>query len=616
MASAWLIPALSAAAFLVIATVGRRLPRGVALLAPAAALAGFVLFWLVLPDLLRNGPGSYSIGWLEAGGARLTWGMTIDPLSFVMVGLVTLAALGIQIYSWSYMTGEDRFTWYFAIHALFAASMLTLVLADNFLLLYIAWELVGVCSYFLIGFWYERRSAAEAAKKAFVTTRIGDVGLLIGVILLFTQTGTFEMTAVFEQARAGALSEGVITAAALLIFAGAAGKSAQFPLHVWLPDAMEGPTPVSALIHAATMVVAGVYLVARAFPLFELSEPTMLLVASVGTVTALMAGTVALVMTDLKRVLAYSTLTDLGFMMLALGAGSVTAGMFHLLVHGFSKAVLFLGAGSVSHGTDRTDIREMGGLRRRMPVTAVVFGIGALSLGGVPPLGGFFSKDEVLTAVWDGRGGVFLALGLLVAFLKALYMARVLLLVFFGRLKPHNEGAHESPFLMLAPMVAFAVLAGALGLLALGYTDDYRGFGTFVHSGHPEAFHLNVGIALASVALAALGFVIAWLAYVRGSLSTERIIGRFAAVHRLWSRKYYVDELYQGIIDRAVLTTGDLVARFDRVVVNDGAVNGSGGAVVESGRWLRHLQTGKLYAYALAMVAGFLAIGLAWWLSQ
>ena len=613
MAWAWLIPSMGAIAFLFIATVGRRLPKGVALLAILAAASGFALFWPVLLDLVRSGPAGFSIGWLEAGGARFTWGMTIDSLSLVMVGLVTLAALGIQIYSWSYMAGESRFTWYFAVHSLFAASMLTLVLADNFLLFYFAWELVGVCSYLLIGFFYERRSAAEAAKKAFITTRIGDVGLLIAILLLFAQTGTFQMSEVFEQAAAGGMSQGVITTASVLLFIGAMGKSAQFPLHVWLPDAMEGPAPVSALIHAATMVVAGVYLVARSFPLFELSEPAMLLVASIGVFTSLMAGTMALVMTDMKRVLAYSTITDLGFMMLALGSGSVTAGMFHLEIHAFSKAALFLGAGSVTHGTDQTDIREMGGLWRKMPWTAVVFGIGALGLGGIPPFGGFFSKDEVLAAVWDGRGGLFLGLGLLVAFLKALYMARLLFSVFLGRLKPHNEHAHESPFLMLAPMALFAFLALTLGFLALSYTDDYRGFGWFVYSHEPEAFHLNIGVAVGSVALAAVGFALAWLAYVRGSLSTERLVGRLGWLHRLWTRKYYMDEAYQWAIDRVVLAAGEMVAVFDRVVINDGAVSGTGGAVAQTGQRLRHLQTGRLSGYALAMVLGFLAIGAAWW---
>jgi NADH-quinone oxidoreductase subunit L len=616
MALAWVIPALGVGAFIVIVTLGRGPGRGLAVVATGAALAGFALFWPVLIDMLRSGEAGYSIGWLEAGGARFTWGMTIDPLAMVMVGLVTLAALGIQVYSWSYMAGEPRFAWYFAVHALFASAMLTLVLADNFLLFYFAWELVGLCSYLLIGFWYERRSAAEAAKKAFITTRIGDVGLLIAILLLFAQTGTFQMSEIFEQAHAGGMSQGVVTASAVLLFIGAMGKSAQFPLHVWLPDAMEGPAPVSALIHAATMVVAGVYLVARSFPLFELSDPAMLLVASVGVITSLMAGTMALVMTDLKRVLAYSTITDLGFMMLALGAGGVTAAMLHLVVHGFSKAALFLGAGSVTHGTDQTDIREMGGLWRKMPWTTAVFGIGALGLGGVPPLGGFFSKDEVLSAVWDGRGGLFLALGLLVAFIKALYMARVFFAVFLGRLKPQNEHAHESSFPMVAPMVVFAFLALTLGLLALNYTDAYQGFGTFVFAGEPEPFHLNVWIALTSVGLAAIGFALAWAAYVRGSLSTERLAARFGWLHRLWTRKYYMDEAYQWAIDRVVLAAGEAVALFDRAVVNDVGVNGAGGAAVQAGRRLRYLQTGRLYGYALAMVLGFLAIGAAWWLTR
>ena len=413
---------------------------------------------------------------------------------------MTAAALGIQVYSWSYMAHEPRFTWFFAVHSLFAAAMLALVMADNLLLLYIAWELVGICSYLLIGFFYDRRSAAEAAKKAFITTRIGDVGLLIGILLLFAQTGTFELSGpdgIFAALANGDLSDTVVTGAALLILMGAIGKSAQFPFHVWLPDAMEGPTPVSALVHSATMVVAGVYLVARLFPFFVASESAALLVTSLGAVTALGAGAMALVMTDIKRVLAYSTLTDLGFMMLALGAGSLTAGMFHLLIHGFSKAILFLGAGSISHGSGQTDIRQMGGLRRRMPLTALAFGIGALSLGGIPPFGGFFSKDEVFLAVFHGQlGWFFLGVALTVGFMKALYMGRVFFAAFLGPLKPENEHAHESGAAMLTPMLAFATFALLGGFLALGWTDGYQGFGYFVFAGdHQEAFHINWLIA-------------------------------------------------------------------------------------------------------------------------
>ena len=621
---AWLIPSLPAIAFAFMATLGRRLPTWTAIAATGSMGVSFVLFFFVFGDWFgeKSFTGQYafpfSIDWLRAGDAVLKWGMLIDPVSLTMIGLVTAAALGIQVYSWSYMAHEPRFTWFFAVHSLFAAAMLTLVMADNLLLLYIAWELVGICSYLLIGFFYDRRSAAEAAKKAFITTRIGDVGLLIGILLLFAQTGTFELSEIFAALANGDLSDAVVTGAAILMFMGAIGKSAQFPLHVWLPDAMEGPTPVSALVHSATMVVAGVYLVARLFPFFVASESAALLVTSLGAVTALGAAAMALVMTDMKRVLAYSTLTDLGFMMLALGAGSLTAGMFHLLIHGFSKAILFLGAGSITHGSGQTDIRQMGGLWRRMPWTALAFGIGALSLGGIPPFGGFFSKDEVFLAVFHGHfGWFFLGVALTVGFMKALYMGRVFFAAFLGRLKPENEHAHESGPTMLAPMLAFAMFALLGGFLALGWTDGYQGFGYFVFAGdHQEAFHLNWWIASMSVLLAVAGFAIAWMAYVTGSLKTEPIIASVRPLHTLVVNKFYVDEVYQWTIDRVVLTAGNAVAFVDRRLVNDIGVNGPGIVTEQSGKLLRLAQTGKVYNYALGMVLGFLALAAAWWLAQ
>ncbi|MCY4625206.1 MAG: NADH-quinone oxidoreductase subunit L [Chloroflexi bacterium] len=621
---AWLIPSLPAIAFALMVALRRWLPNWGAILATGSMAVSFALFFFVFADWFgqKSFPGDYtfmySIDWLRAGDAVLTWGMWIDPITLTMLGLVTAAALGIQVYSWGYMAHEPRFTWFFAVHSLFAASMLALVMADNLLLLYIAWELVGICSYLLIGFFYDRRSAAEAAKKAFITTRVGDVGLLIGILLLFVETGTFELSAIFAALANGELSEGVVTGAALLMLMGAIGKSAQFPFHVWLPDAMEGPTPVSALVHSATMVVAGVFLVARVFPFFEASDTASLVLLCLGAVTALGAAAMALVMTDIKRVLAYSTLTDLAFMMLALGAGSVTAGMFHLLLHGFAKATLFLGAGSISHGSEQTDIRQMGGLRRRMPLTALAFGVAALSLGGIPPFGGFFSKDEVTLAAFHGQfGWVFLIVALTVGFMKALYMGRVFFSAFLGKLKPENEHAHESGPSMLAPMLVFTTLGALGGLLAFGWTDGYGGFGYFVFAGdHQEAFHLNVGIAVASAVLALAGFGIAWLAYVTGSLSTEGIIARVRPVHTAVANKFYVDEVYQWTIDTVVLTLGNAIAWVDRALVNDVGVNGPGVVTERSGRVLRLVQTGKLYSYALGMVLGFLALAVAWWVAQ
>jgi NADH-quinone oxidoreductase subunit L len=339
----------------------------------------------------------------------------------------------------------------------------------------------------------------------------------------------------------------------------------------------------------------------------------MILVASIALLTALMAATMSLVITDLKRILAYSTITDLAFMMLALGAGGLTAGMFHLLTHGFSKALLFLAAGSVAHGSGKTDIGDMGGLARRMPVTAVLFAIGALSLGGMPPLSGFFSKDEVLASVLVGHIPLFFIGALVVSALKALYMGRALFAVFFGPLKHENEHAHESPRVMLLPMMVLGFLALTSGFLALSYTQGYQGFGTFLYAEHPEAFHFNWWLAGLSLVIAVAGFYVTWVIYARRTFSTQGIIAGLARVHRLLVNKYYMDHIYQWCIDRAVLVFCGFVALFDRVVVNDGGVNGTGESVVRSGWRLRYLESGKVYNYALGMVLGLVALALILW---
>ena len=618
---AWLAPALSFAAFGLIVLVGRYLPGKGSFLAILAIAGGFGVFWYVLGNFLDRGVDTYnfSVTWFELGDTSAHWGLLIDPIAVVMLGVVSLVALLIQVYSVGYMAGHERFGWYFAAHALFVGAMLTLVLADNLLLVYIAWELVGLGSYLLIGFWYERRSAAEAAKKAFITTRIGDVALLIGILVLFKATGTFQMSAIFSEAgklasgEPSLLTSGTLTMAAILIFIGAMGKSAQFPLHVWLPDAMEGPTPVSALIHAATMVAAGVYLVARTFPLFEAAPTAMLIVAIIGIITAGIAATMALVMTDLKRILAYSTVSHLGFMMLALGAGSFPAAILHLLVHAFSKALLFLGAGSVMHAlNEETDIRKMGGLRRRMPITAITFALGAISLAGIPPLSGFFSKDEILLAVQGGRNVIFLIITLGIVFLSALYMARAMLMVFWGTPREANEHAHESPAVMLLPMLILAVGAVAVGFIALEL-GGYEGFVSFLTMGE-HGFEFNLGLTLVSVVIALGGFGLGYAIYLRHAISTEKLVQRYGALHRLLVNKYYLDNLYQWTIDRVVLAFSGMVALFDRVVVNDGGVNGTANTIRNSGFRIRYLESGLLYNYALAMTLGVVVVALLWWL--
>ncbi len=610
MSWAWVIPALCASAFFIVAIFGRFLPGRGAFVSIAAILLGFALFWYVFADLMSSGPASFSLNWLSVGDTSIAWGVTVDRLSVTMLGLVTFVALLVQLYSLAYMRGDPRFGWYYAAHALFAAAMLALVLADNLVFLYIAWELVGLGSFLLIGFWYERRSAAEAAKKAFITTRIGDVGLLIGIILLFKATGTFEISTIIHVAQQGGISQGTLNAAMALIFLGAMGKSAQFPFHVWLPDAMEGPTPVSALIHAATMVAAGVYLVARLMPLFELTPVVLLAVAVIGLVTFIFAGTLAMVMTDLKRVLAYSTVSHLGLMMLSLGALGMAAAMLHLVAHGVSKALLFLGAGNVTHGTDKTDIREMGGLWRKMPLTSITFIIGAASLAGVVPLSGFFSKDEVMLAVLDHRHPVFLVLALAASFLSALYMARLTFMVFFGSNRGDGE-AHESPWLMTLPLVLLAPFALALGLVTFGWSDAYPGFGDFLTS---EGRHgTPLWLAGASAGLVVGGLTFGWMNYARRK--TTPFEGRDTWLLRLLVNKYYIDEIYQWVIDRVALAFSRFVALFDRAVVNDTGVDGSAWTVMLSAVRMRLVQTGRMYNYGLAMALGVVGLALIWWLA-
>ena len=618
MQLAWLIPALSAGAFVAVALGGGRLPGKGAFVSIAAMTAGLALWAVALADLLGSGADYYAYGvqWLAIGDTAIGWGVHIDRLSVVMLGLVTFVALLVQVYSLEYMRGDARFGWYFAAQSLFGAAMLALVLADNLLFLYIAWELVGLGSYLLIGFWWERRAAAEAAKKAFITTRIGDVGLLIGIILLYRATGTFAITDIIAAAQAGAIGQGTLTAAALLLFMGAMGKSAQFPFHVWLPDAMEGPTPVSALIHAATMVAAGVYLVARMLPLFEAAPGAMLTVSVVGLVTFLYAGALALVMTDIKRALAYSTISHLGLMMLALGAGGLAAAILHLVAHGVSKALLFLGAGSVMHGLgDETDMRRMGGLRRKMPLTALTFAIGAASLAGIAPLSGFFSKDEILIAAWEHRGGLFLALTLAGAGLSALYMARMAWLTFGGTARSAEaEHAHESPPLMSVPLALLAILAATLGGLAIGWGPGYKGFGDFL-TGH-GAFHIVGWLTAIALAAAAGGVALGWRVYGRGEYAAQAhhgIARRFARLHIILLNKCYIDEAYQWGIDRVALGLSGFVALFDRAIVNDKGVDMPALGVWLAGWRLRLAQTGRLHNYGMVMAIGAVALALAWW---
>jgi NADH-quinone oxidoreductase subunit L len=624
------MPVYGFGAFGVLALFGRWLPWQGKHLAVLAVIAGFVTFWPVLFDFLDRGVGVYQFPreWFDAGDFIISSGTIVDPVTIVMLALVTFVSMGVQIYSLGYMrhhhdghaVDDPRVGWYFAMHSFFTASMLTLVLADNLLLLYLAWELVGLSSYLLIGFWWERRSAAEAAKKAFITTRIGDVGLLIGILLLASETGTFDISTILGMVTSGeGLNDAVVTASAFLIFFGAMGKSAQFPLHVWLPDAMEGPSPVSALIHAATMVTAGVFLVARMQPLYEAVYSAQLTVAIIGLTTALMGASLALVATDLKRILAYSTMSHLGFMMLALGAGGLTAAMFHLLTHGVAKAMLFLSAGSIMHSMDEeTDIRKMGGLRHRMPLTAFAFIIGALALAGIAPLSAFWSKDEILLAVKDGLNPIFLILFLAAVVLSALYMARAVYLVFFGPLADENRNVRESPPVMSVTLVVLALLTLVIGFIALPLGGDYEGIGSFLYeAAHgPHDYEFDALWTVVSIVLAVGGLLAGFFLYAKRRDVVDGVRERFALLHRVLVNRYYMDHLYQWMIDHVVMGFGRVVAWFDRRFVNDWVVNGSGLGVMQVGKRMRYHVTGLFADYGLAMGAGVSGIALFFWLKN
>jgi len=630
---AYLIPALPAAAFVVLLLFGKYLPRGGDFIAIAAIAGAFLLFFPVLADFLDKANGTDFVSaekswkWVQFDNFEIRLGFFVDQITIVMLAVVSFVALLVQVYSVAYMRGDPKYGWYFTCMSLFAASMLTLVLADNLLLLYAGWEGVGFCSFLLIGFWWERRSAAEAAKKAFITTRIGDVGFLIGILLLWREAGTFDITEIFDFAERGGFNDADIgglglsgnaylTIAVLFLFAGAVGKSGQFPLHVWLPDAMEGPTPVSALIHAATMVVAGVYMVARMFPLFVLADDIALdVVTALGLITVLMSATMGLVETDIKRVIAYSTLNSLGLMFVALGSGSVTAAMLYLFVHGFFKALLFLASGSVIHATEKQDIRELGGLAAKMPVTAAVFGIGTLAMIGVIPLSGFWAKDEVLHALDQHRSIVLYALALISVFITALYMTRLFIRTFLFEARDRVAWghSHDAEPLMTLPLVLLGALTAVGGFVVFGFVGEALGFpggfGEFVFFEDPEPFDFALDVAIFSTALAVGGIVTGWYFWSEKAEPARRAGEALQPAYETLRNRYYIDDAYQWVIDRVVLTLGTVVAWFDRNIVNDTAVDGSAGLGRFAGFELKFLETGKLPNYALAIVAG--VIGLA-----
>ena len=607
MSSVWLVPALPLAGALLNIFFGRLTGRRAHWVAVPALAGSFLASCAVASRAWSTGAFSSTLfTWIVAGDFETGVTAYVDALTAVMLLVVTGVGFLIHLYSTGYMHHDPDYARFFAYLNLFVFSMTMLVLAGNFLLLYVFWEAVGLCSYLLIGFWYTRPAAAQAGKKAFIVNRVGDFGFGLGIMWIWTALGTLDYAAVFKGA--ATLSPATATGIALLLFMGACGKSAQLPLHTWLPDAMEGPTPVSALIHAATMVTAGVYMVARSHVLFERSGSALEVVAWVGTITAVFAATIGLVQTDIKRVLAYSTISQLGYMFAAVGLGAYVAGIFHLLTHAFFKALLFLGAGSVIHGLGgEQDLRKMGGLASKLPITATTMWIGGFGLAGMPPLAGFFSKDEILTAAL-GSGHVMIFLLLLAgALLTAFYTFRLLFLAFSGAPRMTKEvlqHAHESPWTMTVPLVLLAVATFVAGFL-LGLPLEGTWFAHLleaVFNAH-EGGHSRL-VPVVSVAVVAAGLLAALQRYKWTPVRPERVGEPRTALRALLLNAYYVDAIYDRAIVRPLLALSVVLARVFDLGVIDGIVNGIGRAVVIGGAGLRRLQTGYVVNYALTMLAG------------
>jgi NADH-quinone oxidoreductase subunit L len=608
LSHAALIPLLPAISFIIVGFFLRRLPVLAATVSVCMSLISFALslgvgYGVMTHNITVDNPLIQRIPWLSIAGLTVDMGVYIDPISAMMLFIVTLVALMVQIYSIGYMRGDAGFGRFFAYLSLFASAMLGLVIAVNFVQLFVFWELVGLCSYLLIGYYFHKVSAREAAKKAFITTRIGDFGLLVGILFLQILFGTLDFQQLASNVPLYVAQHGtnLLTIVALLLFLGPIGKSGQFPLHVWLPDAMEGPTPVSALIHAATMVVAGVYLVARAFFLFSALPNAMEVIAWIGAFTACFAASIAFTQRDIKRILAYSTVSQLGYMMLALGVGSVTASMFHLMTHAFFKALMFLAAGAVLHGLpDKNDIFEMGGLRHKMPVTFAAMTIGVLAISGIPPFAGFFSKDEILLAVSQVSMPLY-TIAVVTSFMTAFYMARLLIVVFCGSEKPDNH-PHEAPMSMRIPLVVLGVLA-VIG----GYIPYVNDFGDWVRFGSASHEGLNWGIAATSTVLSILAISLAWYIYGSGKVSSDKLSRRFSTLYKLSFHKYYIDEFYLWLNHTFVDGLGKILYWLELHFV-EGIVNGIAGLPVELGDLVRKGQTGKLQRYGLIMFGAILIV--------
>lgn len=626
----WLIPMLPLVGFVINGLGRNALPKSViGILGSGSVLAAFILSLVVFADVYAarqlGEAASFTVkifDWFAAGNLSVSMSFLVDPLSAIMLLIVTGVGFLIHLYSIGYMQKDEGFGKFFAFLNLFVFFMLLLVLGSNYVVMFIGWEGVGLCSYLLIGFWFQNSSYASAAKKAFVMNRIGDLAFLLAAFLIFITFGSLEFGSIFPQASTMVSGDAMLLLITLLLFFAATGKSAQIPLFTWLPDAMAGPTPVSALIHAATMVTAGIYMIARSNILFTLSPVTMQLIAAIGVCTALLAAAIAITQNDIKKVLAYSTVSQLGYMFLGLGVGAFTGAFFHVITHAFFKALLFLGAGSVIHAMhDEQDMRQMGGLKGKLPITYATMLIGTIAIAGIPPLSGFFSKDEILAHAF-GESRLLWLLGLIGALFTAFYMFRLLFLTFFGKFRGTEQQAaqvHESPLSMTIPLIVLAVLSAIGGFLnipsALGgsygmaeflspvFADSVSHAGTF-HLDHSTEYLLMGVSALAAVAMAFL----AYNRYVRQGRVPQPEHSKRSGLVKLSYNKFYVDEIYDALIVRPL---NNLSVFFHRIVDNmliDGLVNGIGRVTGESGRVIRHLQSGNVGFYVFMMVLGAIAI--------
>lgn len=608
---AWLIPLLPAISFVIIGMITRSYGKLSAAIAVTMSSISFLLaigvtMAVLAGNITVENPFIQRLTWFHVGSVDISMGVLVDPLTAMMLMVVTTVSLLVQIYSCGYMKGDPGYGRFFAFLSLFAGSMLGLVIAVNFLQMYVFWELVGLCSYLLIGFYYYKISAREAAKKAFMTTRVGDFGLLLGILLLQMTFGTLDFMELQKIVPVYVMQAGTgfLTIIALLLFVGPIGKSGQFPLHVWLPDAMEGPTPVSALIHAATMVVAGVYLVGRAFFLFSQLPDVMTVIAWVGGFTAIFAASIAITQHPIKRILAYSTISQLGYMMLALGVGSLTSSFFHLMTHAFFKAMLFLSAGAVMHAmADEADIFKMGGLRKKMPVTFAAMTIGVLAISGIPPFAGFFSKDEILAAAASVSTPLYI-LATITAFMTAFYMARLLFVTFMGEpaSKEAYDHAHEVGWFMRIPLIVLAVLSLVSGLWA-----HLAGFGEWVRFGAAHHEGINWMIAGSSTVLALIALGLAWKIYVAKDWDSDAIAEKCGALYQLSYHKFYIDEIYEALIRVFVDGFAKAFYLFDIKIV-DNIVNFLAGLVRSVSEIFSPAENGQAQSYAGVYLCGVILL--------